>query len=170
MLMSVEQTITLNNNVVMPRLGLGTYRAGPGKAAQQAVQWALATGYRLLDTALAYGNEAAVGQAVHTSGLRRDEIFITSKLENDDHGFDATLSACDQSLANLGIDYLDLYLIHWPVPGLRQQTWRALERLYGEGKCRAIGVSNYTINHLQELLLNAEVVRAVNQVEFHPFL
>ncbi|MEJ2673113.1 MAG: aldo/keto reductase [Deltaproteobacteria bacterium] len=154
----------------MPRLGLGTYRSGPGYEAQQSALWALEAGYRLIDTALAYGNEPDVGAAVRRSGVPREEIFLTTKLENDDHGYEQTLAACSQSLKNLQIDYLDLYLIHWPVPGLRHQTWKAMEQLYSEGKCRAIGVSNYTIRHLQELLAESKTVPAINQVEFHPFL
>lgn len=164
------RSITLNNGVSMPLLGLGTYLSGPGEEARQAVAWALETGYRLVDTSLAYWNERDVGRAVRDSGVPRSEIVITSKLENDDHGYDNTLIACEQSLANLRTDYLDLYLIHWPVPGLRNETWRAMERLLEEGKCRAIGVSNYTIRHLRELLDRSETVPAVNQVEFHPFL
>ncbi|MGE0079896.1 MAG: aldo/keto reductase [Thiohalomonadaceae bacterium] len=153
----------------MPRLGLGTYRAH-GREARKAVVWALEAGYRLVDTALAYGNEREVAAGLHESGLPREQVFITSKLENDDHGYASTLAACARSLDNLGTDYLDLYLIHWPVPGLRGETWRAMERLYAEGRCRAVGVSNYTIRHLQELLGAASLVPAVNQVEFHPFL
>lgn len=165
-----NKTVTLNNRVEMPRPGLGTYRSGPGKEAQQSVAWALEAGYRLIDTALAYGNESDVGIGMRQSGITREKIFITTKLENADHGYEQTLAACVQSLKNLQVDYIDLYLIHWPVPILRRQTWKAMERLYSEGKCRAIGVSNYTIQHLEELLAESEVTPAVNQVEFHPFL
>lgn len=168
--MSVTQSVRLNNGVAMPRLGLGTYRSGPGKEAQRAVGWALQAGYRLIDTSLAYWNEVDVGKAVADSGVARGEIFITTKLENDDHGYDATLAACQRSLDNLATDYIDLYLVHWPVPRLRGETWRAMERLLAEGRCRAIGVSNYTIAHLREVLDKSRVVPAVNQVEFHPFL
>ncbi len=168
--MAGAREVTLNNGVVMPMLGLGTYRSGPGKEAERAVAWALEAGYRLIDTSLAYWNERDVGKAIRKSGVPRRELFITTKLENDDHGYDSTLDACEISLENLGTDYLDLYLIHWPVPRLRLQTWRAMERLLEEGKCRAIGVSNYTERHLRELFEHADVIPAVNQVEFHPFL
>ena len=154
----------------MPAVGLGTYRSGPGREAQQSVRWALEAGYRLIDTSLAYGNEPDVGLAVRDSGIPREEVFITTKLENDDHGYDQTLRACEISLGNLGVDYLDLYLIHWPVEGLRGETWRAMERLYERGVCRAIGVSNFTVRHLEELFFSADIRPTVNQVEFHPFL
>ncbi len=165
-----ERVRRLNNGLKMPAVGLGTYRAGPGREARQAVLWALQTGYRLIDTSLAYWNEPDVGAAVRESGVPREQIFVTTKLENDDHGYGETLRACERSLENLGTRFLDLYLIHWPVASLRGQTWRAMERLYEEGLCRAIGVSNYTVRHLEELLASSEVVPAVNQVEFHPFL
>jgi diketogulonate reductase-like aldo/keto reductase len=159
----------LNSGNEIPLLGLGTYLSR-GEAAVAAVEEALAAGYRLIDTALAYWNEPEVAEGLRLSGVTRDQVFITSKLENDDQGYDSTLAACRRSLANLGTDYLDLYLVHWPVPGLRDDTWRAMERLYEEGLCRAVGVSNYTIRHLQQLLGWARVVPAVNQVECHPFL
>lgn len=165
----MNRTLTLNTGQTMPRLGLGTYRAH-GREARQAVLWALEAGYRLVDTALAYGNEREVGAALRQSGVPREEVFITSKLENDDHGYANTFEACARSLENLGTDYLDLYLIHWPVPGLRGETWRAMEQLHADGRCRAVGVSNYTIRHLDELLATSALVPAVNQVEFHPFL
>ncbi len=153
----------------MPRLGLGTYLAH-GEQARRAASWALEAGYRLIDTALAYGNEPQIGAALRASGLSREQVFIASKLENQDHGYASTLAACARSLDNLATDYLDLYLIHWPVPGLRGETWRAMERLHAEGRCRAVGVSNYTVRHLTELLRDSQQVPAVNQVEFHPFL
>jgi diketogulonate reductase-like aldo/keto reductase len=136
----------------------------------EAVQEALAAGYELIDTSLAYWNEREVAEGLRRSGLPREQVFLTSKLENDDHGYESTLAACRETLDNLGTDYLDLYLIHWPVPGRRDDTWRAMERLYREGLCRAVGVSNYTVRHLEQLLAWAEVVPAVNQVECHPFL
>jgi diketogulonate reductase-like aldo/keto reductase len=166
---SFSRVVGLNNGVGMPTLGLGTYRAH-GEPCYRAVRWALDSGYRLVDTSLAYGNEREVGRALRDGGIPREELFITSKLENDDHGYQRTLAACGRSLANLATDYLDLYLIHWPVEGLRQETWRAMERLLEEGRCRAVGVSNYTTRHLDEVLATSEVVPAVNQVEFHPFL
>jgi diketogulonate reductase-like aldo/keto reductase len=160
----------LNTGLPMPLLGLGTYLSGPGEQAVRAVCWALEAGYRLIDTSLAYWNEKDVGEGLRTSGLPRDQVFLISKLENADQGYESTLAACARSLANLGTDYLDLYLIHWPVPALRDETWRAMERLLEEGVCRAVGVSNYTVGHLRGLLAWAKVVPAVNQVESHPFL
>ncbi len=134
------------------------------------MRFALESGYRLVDTARIYGNEADVGVAVRETGLPREEIFVTTKVWNSDQGYDPTIRACEESLRRLGLDYLDLYLVHWPVEGLRIETWKAMTALMKQGKCRAIGVSNYTIRHLQELLERADVVPAVNQVEFHPFL
>ena len=154
----------------MPVLGLGTFRTRNGKETREAVSWALEAGYRLIDTAAAYGNEEDVGEAVRKSGIPREEIFITTKLWNTDHGYDRALAAFEKSRQKLELDYVDLYLIHWPEGGLRNQTWKALEKLLKDGKCRAIGVSNYTIRHLQELLKNSPTVPAVNQVEFHPYL
>jgi diketogulonate reductase-like aldo/keto reductase len=134
------------------------------------VAHALKTGYRLIDTAAFYGNEADVGAAVRDSGVAREEIFITTKLWNDDHGYDQALRAFDASMDRLGLDVVDLYLIHWPVSARRKDSWRALERIRKDGRARAIGVSNYTIAHLRELLEASETVPAVNQVEFSPFL
>jgi diketogulonate reductase-like aldo/keto reductase len=167
---AVQTQLRLNNGALMPLLGLGTYLAGPGSEAVRAILWALEGGYRLIDTSLAYWNEQDVGAALRASGLPREELFITSKLENLDHGYDSTLRACERSLSNLGLDRLDLYLVHWPVPGLRGETWRAMERLHQEGLCSSIGVSNYTERHLNELLGGAGMPPAVNQVESHPFL
>ncbi|GAB4247587.1 MAG: aldo/keto reductase [Thermoleophilia bacterium] len=165
----MQRTVLLNNDVEMPRLGLGTYLSR-GEQAVRAVKWALAAGYRLIDTSLAYGNEREVAEGLRRSGVPRDEVFLTSKLENDDHGYEQTLRAVDRTLANLGTEYLDLYLVHWPVPGLRDETWRAMETLYEAGKARAIGVSNYTVRHLEEMADYARVTPAVNQCELHPFL
>jgi len=162
-------TVRLNNGLEMPTIGLGTYRSR-GEDCVQAVRWALAEGYRLIDTSLAYWNEGGVAQGIQESGVPREEIFITSKLENDDHGYDSTLRAMERTLSNLRTDYLDLYLIHWPVSQLRDDTWRAMEEVYREGKAKAIGVSNYTVRHLEEMGNYGEVSPAVNQCEFHPFL
>ncbi len=139
----IESTVKLNTNVRMPILGLGVYQSPPGRVTQNAVKFALSVGYRHVDTARIYGNEADVGQAVHQSGITRED---------------------------LGLDYLDLYLIHFPVPETRKESWKAMKTLLGKGKCRAIGVSNFTIPHLEDLLETHEVTPAVNQVEFHPFL
>jgi diketogulonate reductase-like aldo/keto reductase len=167
---NIVSTLTLNNGVEIPRLGLGVYQSQPGDPTQNAVRWALETGYRHIDTASAYENERDVGRALRQSGLPRQEVFVTTKLRNRDHGYDSTLRACDESLQRLGVERIDLYLIHWPVEHLRQESWRALQRLSQLGMCRAIGVSNYTVHHLHELLDSSDVVPAVNQEEFHPFL
>ena len=170
MALRLSSRVRLNNGTEMPWLGLGVYQAPPGGAARSAVAEALRVGYRLVDTAKLYGNEADVGAAVRDSGIRREEIFVTTKLWNSDHGHDAALHAFDRSLRELGLGYVDLYLIHWPVPGARRETWRALERIYSEGKARAIGVSNYMVHHLTELLREADVPPAVDQVEMNPYL
>lgn len=163
-------TVRLANGVAMPRLGLGVFQSRRGGETRRAVREALALGYRLIDTAAIYGNEADVGAAVKESGLPRAEIFVTTKLWNADQGYEASLRAFDRSLKSLGMEYVDLYLIHWPVPELRLESWRALEKLLQESRCRAIGVSNFTVAHLRELLQTSPTVPAVNQVEFHPFL
>lgn len=168
--LTLESTAILNNGIEMPVLGLGTYQISTRKSALNAVQWAIEAGYRHLDTASMYGNEREVGQAIRQSGMPREDIFVTTKLWNSDHGYDSTLSAFDRSLKRLGLDQVDLYLIHWPVENLRRESWRALETLLERGKCRAIGVSNYTIRHLEEILRESSTVPAVNQVEFSPFL
>ncbi|MGA2198926.1 MAG: aldo/keto reductase [Nitrososphaerales archaeon] len=154
----------------MPLLGLGVYQTTPGKATEEAVKSALRVGYRHIDTASLYGNEESVGRAVRGSGVPRDQVFVTTKLWNSDHGYDSALRACDESLRRLGLGYIDLYLVHWPVPELRGETWKALVELQRRGSCRAIGVSNYTVRHLDELLEGSKVVPDVDQVEFNPFL
>lgn len=163
-------TFTLRGGVEIPVLGLGVYQSRPGSETREAVKAALELGYRHVDTAKVYGNERDVAQGIAQSGVSRDEIFITTKLWNADHGYDATLKACNQSLARLDTDRIDLYLVHWPVEGLRHDTWRAMERLLEERRVRAIGVSNYTVRHLEELLARCKHPPAVNQVELHPFL
>lgn len=168
--MDINHKYKLNNGIEIPALGIGTYRSQPGRETVEAIEFALELGYRHIDTAAMYGNEKEVGQVIRESGIKREEIFVTTKLWNDDHGFKNTLSAFDRSYKNLNIDYIDLYLIHWPVTGRRVESWKALEKLYGEGIVKAIGVSNYTIRHLQETLNNSEIKPAVNQVEMHPFL
>jgi diketogulonate reductase-like aldo/keto reductase len=166
----IDTKVKLNNGVKMPIFGLGTYLTRKGKETQDAVLHALEAGYRHIDTAKMYGNEKDVGEAVRRSGVPREDVFITTKLWNSDHGYDRTIAACEKSLKTLGLSYVDLYLIHWPVEDLRNESWKALERLLKEEKCRAIGVSNYMIWHLEELLENSSTVPAVNQVEFHPYL
>lgn len=160
---------TLNNGVKMPLLGLGVYDMYQ-KEAEQAVLWALETGYRLIDTAAMYQNETEIGNAVRQSNVARQDIFITTKVHDNDHGFDKTLRAFDVSLKKLGVDYIDLYLVHWPLKATRKETWKALERLYTEGVVRAIGVANYLVPFLEELETYSNIVPAVNQVEFSPYL
>jgi methylglyoxal/glyoxal reductase len=168
--MDIGSRRKLSNGVEVPVLGLGTFRSEKGAETQNAVAWALEAGYRHIDTAAMYGNEEDVGLAVTHSGLKREDVFITTKLRNDDHGYENALKACEESLRTLKMDYIDLYLVHWPVTGLRGKTWEAFVKLYEQGKCRAIGVSNYTIRHLNELLDNTPIVPMVNQIEIHPFL
>ena len=162
------QTVKLNNGVEIPRLGFGSYKIPPGKDTEDAVSLALAAGYRHIDTAKYYANEESVGNAVRESGIPRDEVFVTTKLWLADQA--NTESAFERSKKLLGLGTVDLYLIHWPVPLLRQGAWKTLERLYKKGEIRAIGVSNYTIKHLEQLLEDTDVVPAVNQIEFTPFL
>lgn len=169
---TVIPTVTLNNGVTIPQVGLGVWQAKEGSEVERAVRAALETGYRLIDTAAIYGNEAGVGKAIKASGLPREEIFITTKLWNANHAYDDALRAFDQSLNKLDCGYVDLYLIHWPLPmdGKFTQAWKALETLYNSKRVRAIGVSNFKPHHLEELLREAETVPAVNQIELHPLL
>ena len=164
------QTVALSNSVVLPTLGLGVYQAPAGGITTGAVSSALDAGYRHIDTAAAYRNEEDVGEAIRSSDVPRDEIFITTKLWNTDHGYDRALAACDASLARLGLDYVDLYLVHWPVEDLRLDTWRAMEQIQADERARAIGVSNYMIHHLEELFAHAEQPPAVNQFELSPYI
>lgn len=164
--------VVLNNGVRMPQLGLGVWQTAEGFEVTSAVSAALSNGYRLIDTAAIYGNEEGVGQAVRESGIPRDQVFITSKVWNEDQGYDSTLRAFEASLERLGLQYIDLYLIHWPAPakGKYIETWQALEKLYEAGVVRAIGVSNFKTHHLDALLQEATIIPAVNQVELHPRL
>ena len=161
--------LTLNNGHAIPQLGFGVFQVPPDQVIEP-VETALEAGYRLIDTAAAYGNEDGVGKALANSGIDRDELFVTTKLWNADHGFDSALRAFDTSLSKLGLDVVDLYLIHWPTPGRGDfvETWKALEKIYAEGRARSIGVSNFTIHHLNRLRSEATVVPAVNQIELHP--
>lgn len=160
----------LNNGVEIPTIGLGVYQSARGKETTSAVLEALRAGYRHIDTARIYGNEEDVGEAVRQSGVPRAEVFVTTKLWNADQGYDKALRAFEASNQRLGLEYVDLYLVHWPVPNKRRDSWRALERLLSEGKARAIGVSNYMPQHLDELLASCTVVPSVNQIELSPFL
>ena len=164
-------TVQLNNGVSMPALGYGVFQVPPAQTAQ-CVRQAIAAGYRSIDTAKAYDNETEVGEGVRQSGVRREDLFITSKLWNRDQGYDSALRAFDATMARLQMDYLDLYLIHWPIPicGFYVDTWKALEKLYADGRIRAIGVSNFTIDHLETLKKECSVIPAVNQIELHPWL
>jgi diketogulonate reductase-like aldo/keto reductase len=163
-------TLRLNTGASIPQVGLGVWQIARGEPTRRAVAEALACGYRHVDTARIYGNEAEVGAAVRESGVPRAELFITTKLWNADQGYDAALRAFDASLQRLGLDYVDLYLIHWPVAETRRASWRALEKLHADGRARAIGVSNYLTPHLDELLHETGVVPAVDQIEVSPFL
>lgn len=169
--MSTVPSITLNNGVSIPQLGFGVWQVAPDET-EAAVSVALEAGYRSVDTASAYGNERGVGAALAASGVPRDELFVTTKLWNREQGYESTLRAFDASLANLGVDYLDMYLIHWPmaVADRYVDTWQAFEKLYADRRIRAIGVSNFQIPHLERLLDGSGVVPAVNQVELHPYL
>lgn len=164
-------TLTLNNGVEIPRLGFGVFQV-PDDRTAAAVTTALQAGYRSIDTAAIYGNEAGVGRALAASGLPREELFVTTKLWNADQGYDSTLRAFDAGLAKLGLDHVDLYLIHWPAPArdLYLDSWRAIERLAAEGRIRAAGVSNFQPAHLERLLDSSSLVPAVNQIELHPGL
>lgn len=163
--------VTLNNGVTIPQLGFGTWQI-PEEDTQGIVEHALQTGYRHVDTAAAYGNEAQVGAALKASGIARDELFVTTKLWNANHGREKTLKAFDESIDKLGLDVLDLYLIHWPLPDHENyvETWKALEEILASGRTRAIGVSNFQQAHLEKLLAETDVVPAVNQIELHPLL
>jgi methylglyoxal/glyoxal reductase len=160
---------TLNTGATMPLLGLGVYDMY-NREAEQAVDWALDIGYRLIDTAAMYQNEREIGNAIRQSGVARSDIFITTKVNNTDQGYEQTLRGFDDSQKKLNCDYIDLYLVHWPLKNTRKETWLALEKLYKEGQVRAIGVANYLIPFLEELNGYSTVVPAVNQVEFSPYL
>lgn len=164
------QVFTLNNGIPMPAVGLGVYQMPDGPLTQRAVDYALRCGYRHIDTAMIYRNEESVGKAIAAGFVPREEVFVTTKLWNSDQGYDQAVKACHASLNRLGLDYVDLYLIHWPVHGKRKESWRALETLYAEGKCRAIGVSNYLAHHLEELMGYCKVTPVANQLEMHPYL
>ncbi len=169
---SLDSRLPTVQGLAIPCVGLGVFQSAPGAATRSAVSYALRAGYRLIDTASMYGNESDVGEALRASGIPREDVVVTTKLWHSDHGFEAAQAAARKSLDRLGLDRIDLYLIHWPRakdPEERLGSWRALEKLRAEGICRAIGVSNYTVRHLEELRNASDVVPAVDQVEFHPF-
>ncbi|WP_413776758.1 aldo/keto reductase [Bacillus sp. ZJS3] len=171
---NLQSTTTLHNGVEMPWFGLGVFKVEDGPELVEAVKSAIKAGYRSIDTAAIYGNEKAVGEGIRAgikeAGISREDLFITSKVWNSDQGYETTLAAYEESLKKLELDYLDLYLVHWPVEGKYKDTWRALETIYKEKRVRAIGVSNFQIHHLQDVLAGAEIKPMINQVEYHPRL
>ncbi|MDQ0219899.1 aldo/keto reductase [Peribacillus cavernae] len=170
MIKNVQDIVTLHNGVKMPQLGFGVFKVEGGSQTVESVKKALEVGYRAIDTAAVYKNEEGVGQAIRESGIPREDLFITSKVWNSDQGYESTLKAYEESLKRLGLEYLDLYLIHWPVKGKFNDTWRALEKLYKDGKVRSIGVSNFHVHHLEDLFANSELKPVIDQVELHPRL
>lgn len=168
--LSLKSTRSLSNGVAIPRLGLGTYKAAQGFQVESQVAAALEIGYRGIDTARIYGNEDGVGRAIAASGIPRDELFVATKVWNDDQGYESTLAAFDGSMERLGLDVLDLYLVHWPQPLLMRDTWRAMEEVYASGRVRAIGVCNHLVHHLEDLQGFASIMPMVDQVEHHPGL
>lgn len=170
MTQSIADYTTLTNGVKMPWLGLGVWKVEDGAEVVRSVEAAIRHGYRSIDTAAAYKNEAGVGDGVRNSGIPREEMFITTKIFNSDQGYEEALAAFERSNQKLGLEYVDLLLIHWPVKGKYLDTWRAMEKLYNNGMVRAIGVSNFQIHHLVDLMGSCEVCPMVNQVEFHPLL
>ena len=167
--MTEQLYMTLNDGHKIPVVGLGTWKSEPGEATYKAVLDSINTGYRHIDTARAYDNETDVGRAVKDSDIARENLFITTKLWNKDQGYDTAIEACEKSLARLSCDYIDLYLIHWPLKGKRNDSWKAFIELQQRGLCRSIGVSNFTVDHLIELEDKFGIIPAANQVEFHPY-
>ncbi|MEW4235498.1 glyoxal reductase [Bacillus thuringiensis serovar medellin] len=171
---NLQSKTVLNNGVEMPWFGLGVFKVEDGPELVEAVKSAIKAGYRSIDTAAIYGNEKAVGEGIRAgikeAGISREDLFITSKVWNSDQGYETTLAAYEESLKKLELEYLDLYLVHWPVEGKYKDTWRALETLYNEKRVRAIGVSNFQIHHLQDVMKDAEIKPMINQVEYHPRL
>ena len=165
-----QSTTTLRNGIRMPWLGLGVWQSGGDAETERAVRTAIDRGYRSIDTATIYGNERGVGRAIRACGVPRGELFVTTKVWNDDVRRDRVAAAFDESLRLLGLDYVDLYLVHWPIAGKITKAWRAMEQLATTGRVRAIGVSNHLLPHLRELLAAAQTPPAVNQIEFHPYL
>ena len=174
MMQNINSTVTLNNGVKMPWLGLGVFRVEDTSELVNAVRVAIKNGYRSIDGAAIYGNEEAMGegirQGIKEAGISREDLFITSKVWNADLGYEEAIAAYEASLKRLGLEYLDLYLIHWPVAGKYKEAWKALEYLYKEGRVKSIGVSNFQVHHLEDLLKDVKVKPVINQVEFHPCL
>lgn len=167
---NLNSCTTLNNGLKMPWLGYGVYQVEEGQEVEKSVNNALQIGYRSIDTAAVYGNEIGVGKAIKESGIPREQIFLTTKVWNDDQRKNRTLEAFQESLSRLGTHYVDLYLIHWPVAGCYEKTWKVMEEIYKSGRAKAIGVSNFLIPNLQDILKNGTIVPAVNQIEYHPYL
>ncbi len=167
--MTDQLFLKMNDNFQIPVVGLGTWKSEPGEATYQAVIDSIEAGYRHIDTARAYGNEESVGSAVRDSGVNREDVFVTTKLRWEDEGFESTIEACEKSLNRLNCDYIDLYLIHWPLREKRNHSWKAFIELRERGLCKSIGVSNFTIEHLAEIEAKFGILPAVNQVEFHPY-
>jgi diketogulonate reductase-like aldo/keto reductase len=167
---SITACTTLNNGLEMPWFGLGVYKVEDGEEVKNSIRWALEEGYRHVDTAAFYENERGVGEALRSAPVPAEEVFLTTKLWNSDHGYREAHAAFEVSLGKLGMDSVDLYLIHWPVKGKFKETWKAFEEIYEKGEARAIGVSNFTIDQLEDLLADAKVRPTVNQIEFHPHL
>lgn len=166
----MTEKVKLNNGIEMPWVGLGVFRMENDEDTQQVIEDAIAMGYRHIDTAAIYGNEEVVGKAIKNSGLPREELFITTKVWNEEQRKDRVMAAFEESLKKLGVEYVDLYLIHWPVPGEFIKTWKVLEEIYKSGRVKAIGVSNFKKHHLEELKQESTIVPAVNQIELHPYL
>jgi len=170
MISSIKDCAQLNNGLKMPWLGFGVHRINDGQDVEQAVRTALEIGYRSLDTATVYGNERGVGKTIRESGIPREDIFLTTKVWNDDQRENRILAAFEESLERLETEYVDLYLVHWPVKGCYQETWKAMEEIYQSGRVKAIGVSNFQVHHLEDILRDSQIVPVVNQIEFHPLL
>ena len=170
MINSIQDCTTLNNGLKMPWLGFGVFKVPEGEVVENAVKLALKCGYRHIDTAALYGNERGVGKAIRESGVRREDIFLTTKVWNDDQRKQRITEAFEDSLKRLETDYVDLYLVHWPVKGFYQKTWKIMEEIYKSGRAKAIGVSNFLVHQLEDILGDCQIVPAVNQVEFHPYL
>lgn len=170
MIKNLQDTVSLHNGISMPGFGLGVWKVEDGNEVINSIKYAIEAGYKSIDTAAVYGNEEGVGQAIKESGASREDLFITTKVWNSDQGYETTLKALDTSLQKLGLDYVDLYLIHWPVKGKYKETWKAMEQIYKEGKAKAIGVCNFHQHHLEDLLEDAEIAPMLNQIELHPLL